>query len=577
MITVAAPEARPQVAAVAAVEAVEEAPEVTIFRSKLPDIDIPNHLPLHEYCFARAAELPDAPCLIAAATGRTYTFAETHLLCRKAAAALHRLGVGQGDCVMVLLQNCVEFVVAFFAASFLGAVTTATNPFCTPQEIHKQLKASGAKAILTQSVYVDKLRDAAFPRIDAGGGDDTLTAITIDDDEAHTPPEGCVPFWGLIGQADEGSIPEVSISPDDPVALPFSSGTTGLPKGVVLTHKSLVSSMAQQVDGENPNLHMGEGDVALCVLPLFHIFSLNSVLLCAVRAGAAVMLMPKFEMGAMLEGIERWRVTVAAVVPPLVLALAKSTVVERHDLSSIRIVLSGAAPLGKELEDALRARVPQAIFGQGYGMTEAGPVLSMCPAFAKEPTPAKSGSCGTVVRNAELKVVDPDTGFSLGRNLPGEICIRGPQIMKGYLNDPEATAVTIDVEGWLHTGDIGYVDDDDEVFIVDRVKELIKFKGFQVPPAELESLLIAHPFIADAAVVPQKDDVAGEVPVAFVVPAADSDITEESIKEYISKQVVFYKRLHRVHFTHAIPKSASGKILRKELRAKLAACGPFDD
>uniref|UniRef100_A0A0E0K3Y0 4-coumarate--CoA ligase n=1 Tax=Oryza punctata TaxID=4537 RepID=A0A0E0K3Y0_ORYPU len=574
MITVAAPEAQPQVAAVA-VEAAEAAPEVTIFRSKLPDIDIPNHLPLHEYCFARAAELPDAPCLIAAATGRTYTFAETRLLCRRAAAALHHLGVGHGDRVMLLLQNCVEFAVAFFAASFLGAVTTAANPFCTPQEIHKQFKASGAKLILTQSVYVDKLRHEAFPRIATAVGDDTLTVITIDDDddeEAHTAPEGCLPFWDLIEHADEGSVPEVTISPDDPVALPFSSGTTGLPKGVVLTHRSVVSSVAQQVDGENPNLHMAVGDVALCVLPLFHIFSLNSVLLCAVRAGAAVMLMPKFEMGAMLEGIERWRVTVAAVVPPLVLALAKNPVVERYDLSSIRIVLSGAAPLGKELEDALRARLPQAIFGQGYGMTEAGPVLSMCPAFAKEPTPAKSGSCGTVVRNAELKVVDPDTGFSLARNLPGEICIRGPQIMKGYLNDPEATAATIDVEGWLHTGDIGYVDDDDEVFIVDRVKELIKFKGFQVPPAELESLLIAHPSIADAAVVPQKNDVAGEVPVAFVVRAADSDITEESIKEFISKQVVFYKRLHRVHFTHAIPKSASGKILRKELRAMLAAC-----
>ncbi|CAM0944841.1 unnamed protein product [Alopecurus aequalis] len=572
MITVATPEVQqPQVAASAAMEAVSAVPEVTIFRSKLPDIDIPNHLPLHEYCFAKAAEVPDAPCLIAAATGRTYTFAETHLLCRKAAVALHGLGIGHGDRIMVLLQNSVEFAVTFFGASFLGAVSTAANPFCTPQEIHKQFVASGAKLIVTQSVYVDKLRHESFPRIGTGGdgGSETLTVITIDD-EAKAP-DGCIPFWEIVASADESAVPEVSISPDDAVALPYSSGTTGLPKGVVLTHKSLVSSVAQQVDGENPNLHMREGDVVLCVLPLFHIFSLNSVLLCGMRAGAAVMLMPKFEMGAMLEGIERWRVTVAAVVPPLVLALAKNPEVEKHDLSSIRIVLSGAAPLGKELEDALRGRLPQAIFGQGYGMTEAGPVLSMCPAFAREPTPAKSGSCGTVVRNAQLKVVDPDTGRSHGRNLPGEICIRGPQIMKGYLNDPEATAATIDVEGWLHTGDIGYVDDDDEVFIVDRVKELIKFKGFQVPPAELEALLIAHASIADAAVVPQKDDAAGEVPVAFVVRAADSDITEEAIREFVSKQVVFYKRLHKVYFTHAIPKSPSGKILRKELRAKLAS------
>ncbi|OEL26478.1 putative 4-coumarate--CoA ligase 2 [Dichanthelium oligosanthes] len=567
MITVATPEAQPQAAAVAT----KVAPEVTVFRSKLPDIEIPSHLPLHEYCFARAAELADAPCLIAAATGRTYTYAETRLLCRKAAASLHGLGVRQGDRVMILLQNSIEFVLTFFGASFLGAVTTAANPFCTPQEIHKQFKASGARLIVTQSAYVDKLRHEAFPRIAAAsdGDDDVLTVVTIDD--AASTPEGCLAFWELVSSTDEATLPEVSISPDDPVALPFSSGTTGLPKGVVLTHGGQVSGVAQQVDGANPNLYMREGDVALCVLPLFHIFSLNSVLLCALRAGAAVMLMPKFEMGAMLEGIQRWRVTVAAVVPPLVLALAKNAALEKYDLSSIRIVLSGAAPLGKELVDALAERVPQAIFGQGYGMTEAGPVLSMCPAFAKEPSPAKPGSCGTVVRNAELKVVDPDTGLSLGRNLPGEICIRGPQIMKGYLNDPEATARTIDVDGWLHTGDIGYVDDDEEVFIVDRVKELIKFKGFQVPPAELEALLLAHPSIADAAVVPQKDDAAGEVPVAFVVRAADSGIAEDAIKEFISKQVVFYKRLHKVYFTHSIPKSASGKILRRELRAKLAA------
>ncbi|ONK69621.1 uncharacterized protein A4U43_C05F24920 [Asparagus officinalis] len=207
-------------------------------------------------------------------------------------------------------------------------------------------------------------------------------------------------------------------------------------------------------------------------------------------------------------------------------------------------------------------------------MTEAGPVLSMCLAFAKEPFDVKSGSCGTVVRNAELKIVDPDTGFSLSRNQPGEICIRGHQIMKGYLNDPESTERTIDKEGWLHTGDIGYVDDDDEIFIVDRLKELIKYKGFQVAPAELEAMLITHPNIADAAVVPMKDDLAGEMPVSFVVRSGGSEITEDEIKQFVSKQVVFYKRIHKVFFVDAIPKAPSGKILRKDLRARLAAGFP---
>ncbi|KAF8379021.1 hypothetical protein HHK36_028448 [Tetracentron sinense] len=536
-----------------------------IFRSKLPDIHISNHLPLHTYCFENVSEFSERPCLITGSNGRIYSFAETHLICKKTAFGLSKLGIKKGDVIMLLLQNCPEFVFSFMGASMIGALTTTASPFYTQAEIFKQISSSGAKLLVTQSQYVDKLLDStdkSFPRL---GSD--FTVITVDD-----PPENCLHF-SVISSADETEIPSAfeSIDPNDPVALPFSSGTTGLPKGVILTHKNFVSNIAQQVDGENPNLYLKSDDVVLCVLPLFHTYSLNSVLLCSIRAGAGVLLMQKFEIGALLELIQKYRISVAAVVPPLVLALAKNPMVENFDLSSIRFILSGAAPLGKELEMALQTRVPQAVLGQGYGMTEAGPVLSMCLGFAKHPFPTKSGSCGTVVRNAELKVIDPETGFSLGHNQPGEICIRGPQIMKGYLNDTEATASTIDVEGWLHTGDIGYIDDDEEVFIVDRIKELIKFKGFQVPPAELEALLVSHTSIADAAVVPQKDAVAGEVPVAFVVRSNTSELTEEAVKEFIAKQVVFYKKLHKVHFVHAIPKSPSGKILRKDLRAKLAS------
>nr|AMW91731.1 CoA ligase-like protein 5 [Scutellaria baicalensis] len=536
-----------------------------VFVSKLPKISISNHLPLHTYCFQNLPHYSDRTCLFVGNSGKSYSFAETHLLCRKVAAGLSNLGIRKGDVVMVLLQNCAEFVFTFMGASMIGAVTTMANPFCTANEIFKQFRASKSKLIITQSQYVEKLRETGDESIVFG---EDFSVITLD-----SPPGGCLHF-SVLSDANEDDAPEVDIDPNDAVALPFSSGTTGLPKGVILTHKSLITSVAQQVDGENPNLYLKQDDVVLCVLPLFHIYSLNSVLLCSLRAGAAVLMMQKFEIGSLLELIQRHRVSVAAVVPPLVLALAKNPMVDNFDLSSIRMVLSGAAPLGKELEGALLSRLPQAIFGQGYGMTEAGPVLSMSPSFAKQPLPTKSGSCGNVVRNAELKVVDPETGCSLPRNQPGEICIRGPQIMKGYLNDAEATARTIDVDGWLHTGDIGYVDDDDDVFIVDRVKELIKFKGFQVPPAELEALLISHSNIADAAVVPQKDEAAGEVPVAFVVPSIGSELTEEAVKEFISKQVVFYKRLQKVYFVHSIPKSPSGKILRKDLRSKLAATPP---
>ncbi|KFK40976.1 hypothetical protein AALP_AA2G069200 [Arabis alpina] len=528
-------------------------PTPRIFRSKLPDIDIPNHLSLHTYCFEKLSSVSHKSCLIVGSTGKSYSYGETHLVCRRVAAGMYKMGIRKGDVIMILLQNSAEFVFSFMGASMIGAVSTTANPFYTCQEIYKQLKSSGAKLIITQSQYVDKI------------GQD-VKVITTD----GPPSENCLPFSTLIEEDETEPPPEsVHVGGDDAAALPFSSGTTGLPKGVVLTHKSLITSVAQQVDGENPNLYLHSNDVVLCVLPLFHIYSLNSVLLNSIRSGATVLLMHKFEIGALLDLIQRHRVTIAALVPPLVIALAKNPAVNSYDLSSVRLVLSGAAPLGKDLQDNLRRRLPQAVLGQGYGMTEAGPVLSMSLGFAKEPIPTKSGSCGTVVRNAELKVVHLETRLSLGYNQPGEICIRGQQIMKEYLNDPEATSATIDTEGWLHTGDIGYVDEDDEIFIVDRLKEVIKFKGFQVPPAELEALLINHHSIADAAVVPQNDEVAGEVPVAFVVRSNGNKITEEDIKEYISKQVVFYKRLHKVFFVPSIPKSPSGKILRKDLKAKL--------
>lgn len=528
------------------------------YRSKLPDIEISSHLSLHDYCFERLTEFSDRPCIVQGSNGKVYSYGEVDLISRRVGSGLAKLGIGHGDVVMLLLPNCPEFAFVFLGSSRIGAIATTANPFYTPGEIAKQAIASGARVIVTQASYVEKLCDLDRQKR-------SVPVITID----TGAPEGCLDF-SVLAEADENEIPVVEIRPDDVVALPYSSGTTGLPKGVMLTHGALVSSVAQQVDGENPNLYLHSEDVVLCVLPLFHIYSLNSVLLCSLRVGAAILIMQRFEIHVLLDLIEKFKVTVAPFVPPIVLAIAKNPTVEKYDISSIRMVMSGAAPLGKELEDALRARIPNATLAQGYGMTEAGPVLAMSLGFAKVPFSIKSGSCGTVVRNAEMKILEPETGVSLPHNQAGEICIRGPQIMKGYLNDPEATEMTIDKDGWLHTGDVGYIDDEEELFIVDRVKELIKYKGFQVPPAELEAILVNHPSIADAAVVSQMDEIAGEVPVAFVVRSDDGpQLTVNEIKEFVAKQVVFYKKLHNVYFIDAIPKSPSGKILRKDLRAKL--------
>ncbi|GER52625.1 4-coumarate-CoA ligase [Striga asiatica] len=544
-----------------------------IFRSKLPDIPIPDHLPVHAYIFQNLHRHPSRPALIDSATGKTLTHSEVELAAGKLAAGLHgRLGIRRGHVIMLLLHNSPEFVISFLAASMAGATVTTANPNYTASEIASQAAVSGPAVVITHSSYAGKVTSSSGAR--------NPIVLTIDSRR-----------FSELEESDERLLPESGGGrSSDTAALLFSSGTTGMPKAVMLSHRNLVACLAQKGGGENPNFHVdGERDVALCVLPLFHVFSLAMVLV-VIRAGAAVVIMPRFEVGAVLEAIGRYRVTIAPLVPPALLAIVKSSAAGggKYDLSTVRKVYSGAAPMGRELEAAVRERLPNAVIGQGYGMTEAG-VISISLGFAKKPFGFKSGSCGTVVRNVEMKVIDPLTGASLSRNQKGEICVRGVSIMKGYYNDLEATKRTIDGDGWLHTGDIGYVDDDDELFIVDRLKELIKYKGFHVAPAELEALLIAHPSISDAAVapaelealliahpsisdaavVPMKDEAAGEVPVAFVVPTNGSNISEEDIKQKKKHIVVSYKQINRVFFTKEIPRAPSGKILRKNLRSRI--------
>ena len=266
----------------------------------------------------------------------------------------HKLGLQKGEVIMLLLQNCPEFVFSFLGASFVGATSTTANPFCTPTEIQKQARASNARAIITQSAFEDKVKPYCL--------ENNIHLITVDAQFISCSESKY--FWDLLDVQDK--LPKVKIVPNDMVALPYSSGTTGLPKGVMLTHKSLVTSVAQQVDGENPNLYFNSEDVILCVLPLFHIYSLNSVLLCALRVGAAILIMPKFEINMLMELVQKYKVTIAPFVPPIVLAIAKNEDVEKYDVSSIRVVLSGAAPMGKELEDALRAKLPNAKLGQVF-------------------------------------------------------------------------------------------------------------------------------------------------------------------------------------------------------------------
>src|SRR5438105_767656 len=323
----------------------------------------------------------------------------------------------------------------------------------------------------------------------------------------------------------------------------------------MLTHYNLVANMCQ-MDGLD---YFHRDDKLLCVLPLFHIYGLVVVLNMGLHLGTTTVMMPRFDLEQFLSLIQKYRVTLSHIVPPIVLKLAKDPIVDDYDLSSLKMIFSGAAPLGAELTRECAARLGCDIV-QGYGMTETSPCTHV-----STPELNKAGSVGVCVPNTECKVVSVETGEELSVGERGEICVRGPQVMKGYLNCPEATARTIDADGWLHTGDVGYADDEGYFHIVDRAKELIKYKGFQVAPAELEALLLTHPSVADAAVIPSPDEEAGEVPKAFVVVRAGHRMTEAEVLSFVAAHVAPYKKVRRVEFVAQIPKSPSGKILRRLL------------
>jgi acyl-CoA synthetase (AMP-forming)/AMP-acid ligase II len=519
-----------------------------IQKSPHPEVEIPE-ISLTELLFASAQKFPEKPALIDGPSGRTYTYAQWAALSRRAAAGLARRGFGKGDVLAIYSPNLPEYAIAFHAVALSGGINTTINPLYTVDELTYQLKDAGARYLITAPPFLDKALAAAR----AVG----LKEVFVFGDGGEA--EGATPFAALL--AEEGPAPEPFTAPDiaprkDLVALPYSSGTTGLSKGVMLTHYNLVANLLQTAGALK---EAGTDDTLIAVLPFFHIYGLIVVLNLGLYHGSTIVTVPRFELESFLETLVKYGVTFASVVPPIVLALAKHPAVGKHDLSKIRMVFSGAAPLGSELAQTCSERLGCMVF-QGYGLTETSPVTHMNPA---DPARAKAGSVGFPLPNTECRIADLETGATLGTGETGEVCIRGPQNMLGYLNRPEATAAMIDREGWLHTGDVGYVDEDNHLFIVDRVKELIKFKGLQVPPAELEAVLLTHPAIADAAVIPSPDEEAGEVPKAFVVLRGAA--TPEEVLAYVAERVAPYKRVRRLEVVDQIPKSASGKILRRVL------------
>jgi acyl-CoA synthetase (AMP-forming)/AMP-acid ligase II len=323
----------------------------------------------------------------------------------------------------------------------------------------------------------------------------------------------------------------------------------------MLTHGNLVANVVQIDIG-----HMREDDTLVCCLPLSHIYGITAIQNCALSYGATTVVIARFDLQSLVDVMVARRVTYAPLVPPILLEIAKNPRFERVDWSHLRVVFSGAAPLSAEVSRAVAERTQSEVV-QGYGMTESSPATHITP---RPPHANRHGSVGLPLASTEVRLVDTATGRDVDAGSEGEILVRGPQVMKGYLNNPAATATTIDDDGWLHTGDIGRVDADGHLYVVDRVKELIKYKGWQVAPAELEALLVTHPSISDAAVVGIKDDECGEVPKAFVVRRGE--VSAEAILAFVAEHVAPYKRLRGVEFVERIPKSPSGKILRRMLR-----------
>lgn len=498
------------------------------------------------FVLAGAAARGSKPALIDGPSGRTLTYAELERAVRALAAGLAAGGFGRGDTLAAYLPNLPEYAVAFHGAARAGGRTTTVNPLYTAGELEHQLRDSGARIVVTVPPFLAAAREAARA---AGGGEVFVVG------EA----DGAEPFAALLGDPD--AAPEPGVDPAADVAvLPYSSGTTGLPKGVMLTHRNLVANLCQLQEC----FPIAADDVLIGVLPFFHIYGQTVIMNQGLWRGATIVTMPRFDLEQFLELIERHRVSRAYVVPPIALALAKHPAVDDHDLSSLVTVMSGAAPLGAELAGQVAARLGCEVL-QGYGLTETSPVTHVI----RPGGPNKPGSIGPPLPGTECRVVDPESGADVGAGERGELWIRGPQVMAGYLGNPEATAATIDDDGWLHTGDIAVRDEDGFYAIVDRLKELIKYKGFQVPPAELEALIVAHPAVADVAVVGVPDEEAGELPKAFVVPAGDGFDADELIA-YVAERVAPQKRIRLVEVVDEIPKSASGKILRRVLKERAA-------
>ncbi|PKI59590.1 hypothetical protein CRG98_019999 [Punica granatum] len=538
-------------------------PETGVYHSTHPSVPFPESTFLDAVSYIISHTHDGLNAFVDSSSGFSVSYSELLPLVKSMACGLRRLGVSRGDVVLLLLPNSVYYPVVFLGILYLGGVVTTMNPLSSPLEIRRQIAECGVRLAFASP---ERFREV----------ENLGVSVVAVPETGNVGPDRVEfsSFYGLISNssgADLDSVAKPLIRQDDTAAIVYSSGTTGGSKGVVLTHRNLIAMVELFVKFEASQYDfLSTENVYLASLPMFHIYGLSLFVLGLLALGSQVVVMRRFNPGDAVRAIDKYQVTHFPVVPPILKALTRAaqSAEGSTSLKSLKQVSCGAATLHRRAIEEFVQALPHADFIQGYGMTESTAVGTR--GFNSEKF-QKYSSIGLLAPNMQAKVVDWKTGSFLPPGVSGELLLRGPAIMKGYLNNAEATMLTIDEDGWLHTGDIIHFDHDGFLHILDRLKEIIKYKGFQIAPADLEAVLITHPEIMDVAVTGTVDEECGEVPVAFVVRKNGSALSQEGVINFVAKQVTPYKKVRKVVFTNLIPKSPAGKILRRELKKLLAS------
>ncbi|MBU2550679.1 MAG: AMP-binding protein [Proteobacteria bacterium] len=546
-------------------------------------LDYPE-TPVHTILKSAAVKYPDLEAFVF--EGHTWTYPRIRDSARRFANALHGLGLEKGDVIAFFLPNLPQFVIGYYGTLMAGAVFSPCSIQLGDRELTHQLNDCGAKAVLAYAPF--------YPNIERVRAETGLEHVIVTAPEESRPPckpaeppPGCLSMGAMIASAPADE-PRVEIDPRVDLAhIAYTGGTTGRSKGVLLTHYNILAGVIHVVHwgysgrpsledgilyirdryepppGEEPEYREEGAGVLINVAPWFHAMGVMSGLNASVYTGTKVVIHAAPNPQKLVEDMVKYKATLLTGAPTLFHQLIQVPGLEDHDLSGIRVIRSGAAPLPVELRRRLQDIFPRAAISEGYGMTEAAIIIASGPSNRSGLT--KPGTVGPPTFDTEIRIVDPETAEELPLDRPGEICARGPQVMRGYLNRPLETAETLR-DGWLHTGDIGYFDEDGYLVIADRKKDMLIYKGYNVYPRELEEILLEHPRVRQCAVVGLPHPEAGEIPKAFVVPAPGATVTESELMDYVNGKVASYKKVRALSFIDALPVSGTGKVLKRVIK-----------